>query len=283
VIRALYPEPWMRTSCDIDIFISTADLDRAVNALVEKLHFTNEGAISHDVGLMSESEVHLELHYDLIEPMYFEEASKVLERVWEDVVTCDGFAYQKRMSDELFYFYHIAHMAKHFLHGGCGIRPFIDLWILDNRTEYDKEKRDALLEAGGLLVFANSARALTEVWFGNGEENEVTQAMEEYIFGGGVYGNIENKVAAERNRGVSKFRYVWNCIFQPYDAMVKTYPILEKKKWLYPFYHFKRWFRILSRGVSKSTKARLKVNASIEKEKEQKVAWLLGELQIKEN
>jgi hypothetical protein len=35
--------------------------------------------------------------------------------------------------------------------------------------------------------------------------------------------------------------------------------------------------------VSKSTKARLKVNASIEKEKEQKVAWLLGELQIKEN
>ena len=29
VIRAYYPEPWMRTSCDIDILVDEAEVDRA--------------------------------------------------------------------------------------------------------------------------------------------------------------------------------------------------------------------------------------------------------------
>lgn len=283
VVRALYPEPWMRTSCDIDIFVDTEQLDKAINALVQKLAFVNEGAISHDVGLTSEAGVHLELHYDLIEPMYFAGASKVLANVWEDVQAQGDETYQKHMSDELFYFYHVAHMAKHFLHGGCGVRPFIDLWLLDNKTEYDKQKRDALLQEAKLLTFAEGARALARVWFSGEESTELTEAMQEYVFSGGVYGNMENKVAAERNRGMSKFRYVWTCIFQPYNDMAISYPILKKKKWLYPFYQVKRWFRILFRGVSKTTKARLKMNANIDKAKEARVARLFSELAISEN
>lgn len=283
IVRALYPEPWMRTSCDIDIFVANEDLERAVNALVEKLSFVNEGAISHDVGLTSEAGVHLELHYDLIEPMYFAGAAKVLANVWQDVQTEAGYTYQKRMSDELFYFYHVAHMAKHFLHGGCGVRPFIDLWLLDHNTEHDKAKRDALLKEAGLLAFVDGARALAEVWFSGRDSDALTDAMQEYVFSGGVYGNMENKVAAERNRGMSKFRYVWTCIFQPYRDMVLSYPILKKKKWLYPFYQVKRWFRILFHGVSKTTKERLKVNANIDKNKEMAVARLFANLEIVEN
>ena len=54
------------------------------------------------------------------------------------------------MTDEMFYFYHIAHMAKHFEEGGCGIRPFIDLWTLDNIKDVDHDKRDELLSRGNL-------------------------------------------------------------------------------------------------------------------------------------
>ena len=55
------------------------------------------------------------------------------------------------------YFYHIAHMAKHLQQGGCGIRTFIDLWILDNLPTIDTLKRNDLLKSGGLLQFSQSA------------------------------------------------------------------------------------------------------------------------------
>ena len=37
VIRNLYPEKWMRTSCDIDILVKKEDCQRAENILCEKL------------------------------------------------------------------------------------------------------------------------------------------------------------------------------------------------------------------------------------------------------
>ena len=39
------------------------------------------------------------------------------------------------MLDELFYFYHIAHMVKHFENGGCGIRPVV-LSLLKENFEF---------------------------------------------------------------------------------------------------------------------------------------------------
>ena len=67
VIRELYPEPWMRTSCDIDILIHEYDLDRAVKALSEKLEFVPKRKNGHDQTLLSTSGMHFELHYNLIE------------------------------------------------------------------------------------------------------------------------------------------------------------------------------------------------------------------------
>ena len=45
VIRPYYPEPWMRTSCDIDVLVHEEDLDRAVAALTEGS--TNETGVSN--------------------------------------------------------------------------------------------------------------------------------------------------------------------------------------------------------------------------------------------
>lgn len=66
VIRKYYPEPWMRTSCDIDIFVYEKDLENAISVLVEKRGATLEEKGSHDVGLILNG-VHIELHYSLIE------------------------------------------------------------------------------------------------------------------------------------------------------------------------------------------------------------------------
>lgn len=67
VIRKYYPEPWMRTSCDIDVLVHEKDLRAAVSYLVENLKYTEHEQNSHDISLFSPSGNHIELHYDLVE------------------------------------------------------------------------------------------------------------------------------------------------------------------------------------------------------------------------
>ena len=129
VLRNYYPEPWMRTSCDVDILVKQCDLQRASDLLVGKLGYTLESKLSHDWGFFTPDGFHIELHFDLIEQEVASDgivnhkwSSACLDNVWS-LVSCDeGKEYSYHMSDELFYFYHIAHMAKHFERGGCGVR-----------------------------------------------------------------------------------------------------------------------------------------------------------------
>ena len=130
-LRKYYPEPWMRTSCDIDVLVHREELERAIAYLSENLQYVETERATHDVSLYSPQNVHLELHFDLVEEGRAKNATDVLSSVWENLSLRAGSAYFYEMSDAFFYFYHIAHMAKHFEDGGCGIRPFLDLWILD--------------------------------------------------------------------------------------------------------------------------------------------------------
>jgi hypothetical protein len=155
------------------------------------------------------------------------------------------------MPEEMFYFYHIAHMAKHFEIGGCGIRPFIDIWILDNIEDKDQSKQDALLKQGGLLRFAEVARHLSKVWLGNAEHTELTKQMEQYILRGGVYGNSENRILVQQQKKGGKTRYVISKIFIPYDVIKFHYPILQKHRWLTPFMQVRRWGKLIFCGHAK--------------------------------
>ena len=46
VLRRYYPEPWMRTSCDIDVLVREDDLERAVKVLEEKCQYKQKGRSS---------------------------------------------------------------------------------------------------------------------------------------------------------------------------------------------------------------------------------------------
>lgn len=46
------------------------------------------------------------------------------------------------MSDADFYAFHLEHMKQHFTTGGCGIRFFLDLWILNHSVKDKKEKKE---------------------------------------------------------------------------------------------------------------------------------------------
>jgi hypothetical protein len=205
-------------------------------------------------------------------------ASNVLNAVWEMAKTHSGYQYWNEMTDAMFYFYHIAHMAKHFENGGCGIRPFLDLWILEHCVEHDQASRDALLAQGGLLTFANVCRKLSAVWFDCAEPDDMTVQTQAYILHGGVYGNLDNRVAVQQNKSGGKFRYALSRIFLPYELLKFHYPILQKHRWLTPIMEVRRWFKLLFKGKIKSSLRELNVNKTMSQEQIDSTAELLEKL-----
>ena len=152
ILQSYYPEPWMRTSCDIDVLVRQEDVERSVKSLCEN-GFKVEGDHYHDMSLYSMSNVHLELHYELIEERDSLVIHTRLSDIWSKVLPMENTAYGRTMSNELFLFYHVAHMAKHFVYGGCGIRPFLDLWIMENKFDFNRQALQALLKEGGIYRF----------------------------------------------------------------------------------------------------------------------------------
>ena len=166
-------------------------------------------------------------------------------------------------------------MAKHFEHGGCGVRPVLDLWILDKQEGYDAVARDALLESGALLKFTTAARSLASVWFDGAEHTETTAQMEQYLLFGGVYGNMENRVALQQQKKGGKFKYIVSRIFLPYSTIKFHYPVLQKHRWLTPVMQVRRWFKLIFRGGLKRSMNEININAKMSDDKKESATELL--------
>ncbi len=279
VLRALYPELWMRTSCDIDILVRESDLDRAVALISEQLGFTVGVRGAHDVSLHSPAGVHLELHFTLIESEVIGKADAPLLDVWELARPVENSSMYE-LPDALFYYYHVAHMAKHFVNGGCGIRPFLDLWLLCHKVDFDEQARVSLLESGGLSRFAQTAQALCEAWFGEAEHTDLTRQVEQYVLYGGVYGNLSNRVSVQQTRQGGKLKYAFSRIWLPYRIISVYYPILKKHKWLLPVCQVRRWFKLLFGGKLKSSINELNINQSTASDEVARTKQFLQQLDL---
>lgn len=277
VLRDLYPQAWMRTSCDSDILVKPSDLERAVEVLRDRLGYKGFARTEHDIGCESPTGMLLELHFDTIQERYASAGSRgVLARVWEDARPVSQGAFHMVMSDAMFYYYHIAHMAKHFETGGCGVRPFLDLWILNHKTEFDGKAREELLREGGLWKFAQAAEKLAEAWFSGEAMDEMTGQMQDYIFRAGLYGDQENRAALGQAKNGGKLRYVlFQRVFMPYRYLKAEYPVLEEKKWLTPVYQVKRWLRVLTQKDTKRRIEELRVNTGTSRERTENARKLL--------
>lgn len=278
VIRSYYERPEMRTSCDIDVYVKEADLDKATSALVDDLGYTLGLKNIYDVSLNSVSGVHIELHFALTERD--ERVERVFEDIWENSRTSEGTEYHYLMSNEYFLTYNIYHISKHFASGGCGIRPFMDLWILKNKMGYDSAVVNELLEKCGLVTFGGAALCLSDIWFSNATHTELTEEMEKYIIGAGVYGTLENKVAIYSEKQGSRFGYAFKRIFMSYSSLKIYYPRLEKYPILYPYYSVKRWCRILFTKDNKRAFSELKYNSSVSEEKKKRLTALCNDLEL---
>ena len=278
-IRKLYREPGLRMSCDIDILVDKADVERVRSVFESELNYTYKSSWHYEHTFVTPTKIEIELHHMLCDAE--DTGAEVLSCVWEHSAPAEGFAYHHEMSDAMFYLYHIAHMAKHFVKGGCGIRPFMDLWILNHAIAFDKDDRYALLSSAGLCDFAKATEMLADVWFGCEVHTDLTKKMESFVLDGGTYGTIENRVAVQQVISGGKRSYIFSRIFWSYEQLKEKYPKLENRKWLTPFYQVKRWFRIFRKGKLKRSIHEARTTSAITSEETDQTVRFLKELGLK--
>ena len=274
VLRKYYPEPWMRTSCDIDVLVHEEAVDQAAQTIVDKLGYTYEKKQYHDISLMSDGGVHLELHHTIKENKANIDA--LLSDCWDYATVLDG--YECEFTNEFFFFHQIAHASYHFLHGGCGVRPILDLYLLQRKMLFDNTVLDEMLEKSGIKKFFDAAKALSEVWFCDGEHTDVTRRMEDYLLRGGVYGSTANSMAVCQQKEKGRLGYIINRIWLPYELLCITYPRLKGRKYLQLFYEIKRWFRIFNPEARKHKKRDLDIIKRLDAEQKAEVNQMLSDL-----
>ena len=277
IIRSLYPEPWMRTSCDIDILVKEEDLERAVLTLKERLAYTSDDDRAyHDISLFSANGVHLELHFSIKENI--ESIDGLLSKVWDHTVLADETEYKYCQTNEYLIFHHIAHMSYHFVSGGCGIKPFLDLYLMKMNIKFDSEKVRSFCSECKLEKFYDRVTELSNVWFECQNHRDITLKMQSYILQGGVYGSAKNGIAINQGKKGGKIKYALSRIFLRPEVLENYYPCIKKHVWLIPFCEVHRWFKIILRGRFKRSVNELKINNSVSKESATEMTSFLNEM-----
>lgn len=250
-IRHLYPDYYMRTCSDIDVLVKENNILEAVKAIELTTDFSKDKENYHDVSMIN-PDSHLELHFSIKENM--PNIDSLLDRVWDYSLPDSGYKY--RLTPEFQIFHIIAHMSYHMVHSGLGVRPFLDLWLLRNKTEYNKELIEQFCSQCGILVFFDKCCKLVDAWMNcQPVENEL-HIFENYILSGGVFGNSTNALASKmRTHRGSK--YLLRRFFMSRTLLEVDYPELKNKPYLFLVFQIKRWLRLLNPAVRNKVKSEI--------------------------
>lgn len=272
-VRDLYPEAWMRTSSDIDILVHSEDLERAVEIIEAKTDYKMDKKGYHDVSMLSDY-FHLELHFSLKENS--EEIDSLLSKVWKYAIPI-GKGSQNVLTPEYQIFHVVAHMSYHFLHSGLGVRPFIDLWLLRNKTSYNEEKIRMMCESCGILKFYEVCSELATCWMEDRPIEGMIQEFEQYCLQGGVFGSQKQSYALRQKdkKGIS---YILSRVFVPDYYAREFYGDGSGKNHSYLYYQVKRWKNWLGKEsrqeLTKQTRAVLSTDEKIVASTQSLIHWL---------
>jgi len=244
-IRKYYPEPWMRTSCDIDILVHEEDLERAAQELVRELSYTTDHKKKyHDMWLFAPSGIHLELHFSILETM--DNIDSLLSRVWDFAVPVTQYRYA--LDSNYLVFHLLAHMSYHFTGGGCGIRSVLDIFLLRRQNVYDETMLRGYLAQCGIEKFYDAVLELTEVWFQGAAPTPLAEKMEHFLLTAGMYGSQKKRITIQQQRKGGRLKYLLGRIFMPYRELKIRYRVLEKWPILYPVMLVYRWIELFFGG-----------------------------------
>jgi hypothetical protein len=147
---------------------------------------------------------------------------------------------------------------------------------------YDAEKRKAIIKEANLLSYDKMCRELTSVWFDGKEiDKEEIELMQSFVITGGVFGTPLNHMAMQQQKRGGKLGYAKVLFFPSFDYMSRSYPILEKHKWMLPFVHIYRFIRAIFKGSVPRIMKILKANSETPKNIDEAMVFLLNKTDLR--
>ncbi len=243
-IARYYENPEERYMLDMDIYIPEEKLCEAEEILLSRGYVLNTFGDDKDVGYIKKPFLNIELHREL--KYDYDKGYEYYKGAFSRMLSEEN-GYTLNMTYEDFYVYILSHCAHHFESGGTGIRNILDHYYLNKflRPQCRSEKLCDSLENIGLTEFSRSLDSLSEMWFGDAQENENSREVGDYVLLSGVFGNSTNAYLSGILRGSyseKKSSYVLSRLFPSAKAMAPRYPVLNKLPWLAPLFWIVRFF-----------------------------------------
>ena len=240
VINTLYPHRGMRQFADNDI-LYPEEKRAQVSKIFQSRGYTSKLSSGvHDVYLKSPI-YNFEMHRTLFasDSPYVSFFADIWQRARRKSGSCEYI-----MKDEDFYIYFLAHFAKHFCGGGCGIRFCGDLYILRKylfeKPGFDKSYVENAIKKLSLCGFEKEICEFTRNIFELGNFSD-TKTLSSFMTAS-AYGDVERQVIKEI-KSEGKAQFILKKVFLPYTQMRKIFPVLSALPPLLPFF----WaFRLIS-------------------------------------
>lgn len=276
ILKQLYPDPLLRSSCDLDIFYKQEDTEKVNKALAD-LGFDfisdSHNHMVHQINGMVTIEMHHHLfshNKDMVD--YY------ADNIWKRLIKVSDYRYD--FTDEDFYLFLLLHMHKHFTSSGFGVRSLLDVYIYNQHKSLDKIHLDKIYNKLGVTKFVHAIEKLADFWFNDGGSDELTLKLQSHIFDSGVYGTVKNSTLIQINK-TNKFKYFFSRAFPPFSDMKKLYPSLQKCVLHLPFTYIHRLITALfSKKHKEKARLELKNMTSTPNNESAKLDKLYRELEI---
>ncbi len=252
VMKHLYPLPYLRSMCDVDIQYDTAfknQLDDFMPELgYEKAEVSGTDGIN--ISYLKRPFMYIEFHGALMDkdvPLYNEYFGTDFQR------TVPVRGCEVKYSDEDFFVFMAAHLAKHYFLGGSGLRSLLDIWLyLRKKPQLNREYVFKELKKIKLDEFMKIMLSVNEVLFEGAKPTQRQRSIISYIFSSGTYGTASNS-SAEAIKSQSKSSFLKERLFPSRDFMAINYPAVKKCVLLLPLFWIVRLISVfLKKGYKGS-------------------------------
>lgn len=242
-LQKFYPKNVIRTSNDIDIYVSEEQFELAKKAmLAENFTVKSEDENKGEFGFSKEPRYYVELHTNL--EGYSNKQKAILLKLADNAKKVKGEQYA--LTDSDCYIYTLFHLYKHFVNSGVGVRMFLDVYLIKKNGNIDFDYAERILKELEIDGFVTVVDEVALVLFEGKKESDDIRKVVEFIFDSGIFGKKHTNLhLKEINTGTQhltkakRFKLNYGLGFQ---AMKKRYPILKKLPFLYPFSYIHRFF-----------------------------------------
>ncbi len=246
-MKRLYPSPELRTMTDVDILLRPEQFEAACR-LIEADGFELFAEVEYHNCYRKKPVTEVELHRKLFSSNAT--PNPYFASVWDRAVLSKGHEYAMSPADQ--YLYMIAHMAKHLVGNGAGIRNIIDV-CLCRRSHLFTEKEEAAIDRAlmemGLKTFAEKINIFAELCFSDGPMDVDQTYLFRYIISGGLYGKTGNRdvMILMKQESGNKARWFLKELFPTREELEPKLGLQPKtiRKPLYPFY----WVKWVIHGI----------------------------------